>query len=82
VEPTLHGVAKLIGKDVAWQQRLNQCDAVRLALGATRLMSKQRRNEIRSMIQSALADASRSGIGAEEGEVKEVLKATQQGISA
>ena len=46
VEPSLNGVYQFIGKNVTWQQPAKQCDAVRVALGATRLMSRQRRSEI------------------------------------
>lgn len=58
VGPTLNGVSNFVGENVAWQQRSNQCDAVRVVLGATRLMSRERRNEILAMIESAVQSRS------------------------
>ena len=49
----LNGVHNYIGQNVADAPWKNQCDGVRFALGATHLMSAERKKEIRSMVRQA-----------------------------
>jgi membrane-bound metal-dependent hydrolase YbcI (DUF457 family) len=56
---TLNGVHRFIGANVSRDVQQNQSDAARVALGATGLMSVDRKNEIRAMMRNALEDPPR-----------------------